>query len=178
MGAEGRTYRDILAFYYPGTSIGQSAQSFAWRKINGERVELWTTAPGHDQRLVPIADAALRQAEKIAGMRARVRPLVRVYPTVTAFRNATGEPGVVAGDERGRVIRLQPDPASQTVLHEMLHLVLEANARPDVPVWYREGLTAWLAGDRVVPERMRTLAARHGPARLLGWLRTGLPAGW
>jgi stage II sporulation protein D len=177
MGSEGRSYRDILAFYYPGTTVGQSAKSFAWRRLNGERVELWTTAPGRDQRLVPIADSALRQAEAISGMHARVRPLVRVYPTVAAFRNATGEPGSVAGDERGRVIRLQPDPTAQTVLHEMLHFVLEPNTRPNVPVWFREGLVAWLAGDPAVPERMRALAARHGRVALLSWLKTGLPAG-
>jgi stage II sporulation protein D len=177
MGSEGRSYRDILAFYYPGTTVGRSAQSFAWQRLNGERVELWTAAPGRDQRLVPVADAALRDAEAISGMHARLRPLLRVYPTVAAFRNATGEPGSVAGDERGRVIRLQPDPAAQTVLHEMLHFVLEANTRPDVPRWFREGLVAWLAGDQVVPERMRALAARHGRAELLGWLKTGLPAG-
>jgi stage II sporulation protein D len=176
MGSEGRTYRDILAFYYPGTAIGQSAQSFAWRTLNGERVELWTTAPGRDQRLVPIADAALRQAEEITSMHVRLRPLLRVYPTITAFRNATAEPGSVAGDERGRVIRLQPDPPSQTLLHEMLHFVLEANTRPDVPVWFREGLVALLAGDRVVPERIRTLATRHTRGELTRWLRTGLPA--
>jgi stage II sporulation protein D len=177
MGSERRSYRDILAFYYPGTTVGQSAQRFPWRKINGERVELWTTAPGRDQKLVPVSDTALRNAETITGMHARVRPLVRVYPTVAAFRNATGEPGSVAGDERGRVIRLQPDPAAQTVLHEMLHFVVEANTRPDVPLWFREGLVAWLAGDRVVPEKMRALAARHGRAELLSWLKTGLPAG-
>jgi stage II sporulation protein D len=177
MGAEGRSYRDILAFYYPGTTVGQSAQSFAWRKLNGERVELWTTSPGRDQHLVPIADAALGQAEEITSMRARLRPLVRVYPTVTAFRNATGETGQVAGDERGRVIRLQPDPALQTVLHEMLHFVLEANTRPDVPRWFREGLAALLAGDREVPERMGDLSAHHSRAEMLGWLKAGLPAG-
>jgi hypothetical protein len=177
MASEGRSYRDILAFYYPGTTVGQSAQSFAWRRINGERVELWTTAPAHDQRLVSIADSALRNAETITGMRARVRPLVRVYPTVTAFRNATGEPGMVAGDERGRVIRLQPDPLAQTVLHEMLHFVLEANTRADVPRWFREDLVELLAGDHGVPEQMRALSAQHTRAELLGWLRTGLPAG-
>jgi stage II sporulation protein D len=177
MASEGRSYRDILAFYYPGTIVGPSAQDFAWRKINGERAELWTTDPGHDQPLVPIADTALRKAETITGMRARLVPLVRVYPSVTAFRNATAEPGNVAGDERGRVIRLQPDPPAQTVLHEMLHFVLEANTRPDVPGWFREGLVAWLAGDHEVPERMRSLAAHHDRAEMLGWLKTGLPMG-
>jgi len=177
MGAEGRSASEILAFYFPGTTVGASAQDFAWRKLNGERVELWTTRPGRDQRLIPIADGALRKAEEISGMPARVRPLVRVYPTVEAFRNATGEPGSVGGDEHGRVIRLQPDPPAQTVLHEMLHFVLEAHTRPDVPLWFREGLVAWLAGDPVIPERMRALTAKHGKAELLGWLKSGLPAG-
>jgi len=176
MAFEGRSYRDILAFYYPGTSVGVSAQDFAWRRINGERVELWTADPGRDQPLVPIADAALRKAESITGMHARLTPLIRVYPNVTAFRNATAEPGSIAGDERGRVIRLQPNPAAQTLLHEMLHFVLEANTRPEVPVWFREGLAAWLAGDREVSEQMRTLAAHHGRAEMIGWLKTGLPA--
>ena len=175
MGEGGRGYREILAFYFPGTTVSQSAQSFAWRKINGERVELWTTAPARDQPLVQIADAALRKAEAIAAMHARVRPLVRVYPTVTAFRNATGESGMVAGDERGRVIRLQPNPAPQTVLHEMLHFVLEENTRPDVPRWFREGLAALLARDAEVPDQIRTLAAHHTRAEMLGWLKTGLP---
>jgi len=177
MGQEGRSAREILAFYFPGTRVGASARDFAWKKLNGERVELWTTVPGRDQRLIPMADGALRSAEGITGMQAGVRPLVRVFPTVEAFRNATGEPGSVGGDERGRVIRLQPDPAAQTVLHEMLHFVLEAHTRPDVPAWFREGLVAWLAGDRVVPERMRALAAKHGKAEMLGWLKNGLPAG-
>ena len=177
MGAEGHSASEILAFYFPGTTVGAAARDFAWRKLNGERVELWTTAPGRDQRLIAIADAALRHAEEVTGIPARVRPLVRVYPTVAAFRNATGEPGFVGGDERGRVIRLQPDAPAQTVLHEMLHFVLEEHTRPDVPRWFREGLVAWLAGDPVVPERMRALAAKHAKAEMLGWLRSGLPAG-
>ena len=177
MGTDGHSASEILAFYFPGTTVGASAQDFAWRKLNGERVELWTARPGRDQRLIPIADAALRKAEEITGMPARLRPLVRVYPTVEAFRNATGEPGSVGGDERGRVIRLQPDAPVQTVLHEMLHFVLEEHTRPDVPLWFREGLVAWLAGDVVIPERIRVLTAKHGKAELLSWLKSGLPAG-
>ena len=177
MADEGRSYREILAFYYPGATVGPSAQSFAWRRLNGERIELWTTTPAHDQPLVAIADDMLRQSESLTGFHARFRPLVRVYPTVAAFRNATAEPGTVAADERGRVIRLQPDPTGKTVLHEMIHLVLEPETDPAVPVWYREGLAALLAGDADIPQRMRDLAAHHTRAELIGWIRHGLPAG-
>src|ERR1019366_4323046 len=43
MGAEGRSYRDVLAFYYPGTAVGITARGLAWQRLGGERVALWTT---------------------------------------------------------------------------------------------------------------------------------------
>ncbi len=175
MGVAGRNYRDILAFYFPGAGVAVSAEGFAWRRLNGERVELMTATPARDQTLVAVADAALRRAEGIAGLPARLRPLLRVYPTVAAFRDSTGESGAVAGDERGRVIRLQPNPPAQTVLHEMLHLVVESNMHARMPIWFREGLVAWLAEDRVVPARMRSLALRYDRPAMLSWLNTGLP---
>ncbi len=175
MGVAGRSYRDILAFYFPGAAIGLSAEGFAWRRLNGARIELMTATPARDQRLVPVADAALRRAEEITGLQARLRPLVRVYPTVAAFRDSTGESGAVAGDERGRVIRLQPNPPAQTVLHEMLHLVVESNIHAPTPLWFREGLVSLLAEDRVMPARMHSLAVRYDRPAMLSWLNTGLP---
>jgi hypothetical protein len=59
----------------------------------------------------------------------------------------------------------------------MLHFILDANTRPDVPVWFREGLVAWLAGDGAISEQMQALTARYSRAELLGWLKSGLPRG-
>ncbi|MGH9613846.1 MAG: SpoIID/LytB domain-containing protein, partial [Bryobacteraceae bacterium] len=129
MGAAGKTYRQILDYYYPGTSIGITARCLDWRRLNGERVDLLSTDPPRDQRLLPRAEAALRRAESRTGMHLDLRPLAKVYPSVATFRDSTGEPGDVAGDARGRLIRLQPNPSEQTLLHEMLHLVVENHAR-------------------------------------------------
>src|SRR5262249_53101516 len=56
MGEEGRSYRQILDFYYPGTALGVAAQGFPWRQLGGERVDVITTKPGEDGFLVGVAD--------------------------------------------------------------------------------------------------------------------------
>jgi len=175
MGVTGKNYHEILAFYYPGTAIGQSARGFNWRHLEGERVELMTTEPQRDQHLTQTADSALLQAERLTGMQSRLRPLVRIYPTVSAFRDSTGESGAVAGDERGRVIRLQPNPSAQTMLHEMLHFVLEQNAAANAPRWLREGLVAYLAGDERVPPEVSGDVRKYGRTAMLAWITRGAP---
>jgi stage II sporulation protein D len=75
-----------------------------------------------------------------------------VYPTVAAFRDATGEPGWVAASTRGRTIRLQPTDVlrdagtlESTLRHESLHVLVESHAKPGTPLWFREGLVLYLA---------------------------------
>lgn len=56
---------------------------------------------------------------------------------------------------RGSSIVLQPDAvlrahggtASDTLLHEMLHVLVEAEAGERAPLWLREGLVGLLAGE-------------------------------
>lgn len=175
MGIAGKNYREILAAYYPGTISGLTAQGLRWQRLGGERVEVFSTRPSRDASWVAKADALLRRAETQTGMPMDRRPLIRIYPSVSVFRDSTGEPGWVAGDAQGRVIRLQPDPPEQTVYHELLHLVLEQRANPSVPSWFREELAQYLAGDAGQNGRMRRLVARYGKAAVTGWLTRGLP---
>lgn len=194
-GVAGHTYRQILAFYYPTTVPGVSAQGFSWELLGGERADVFTTRPGADRVLVALADRLLPEAERRSGLRYAGRARVRVYPSVAAFRDATGEPGWVAASTAGRTIRLQPVEAlrgalEETLLHELLHLVLESHAHPSAPDWLREGLAMHFAspgaanpasgGHRRFHEqsraRVRALIAQHGLAAVTGWLRNGLPA--
>jgi hypothetical protein len=98
----------------------------------------------------------------------------------------------VAAVTRGETVRLQPaavlrsrgalDP---TLLHEALHVAIEARARPGLPVWFREGLALHLS--EAGPDRDRAreaarlragrLIRQHGLAVVLGWVANGLPAG-
>ena len=54
MGEEGKSYREILAYYYPGTKLSTAAEGITWRKLTGEKVEVLTTRPAQDQALCSI----------------------------------------------------------------------------------------------------------------------------
>jgi len=177
-GRQGHTYRQILEHYFPGTLLGLSARGFAWTLMGGERVEVWSTHPQQDARVVSLADRALEEAERRTGFSTGRRPRLRVYPTVAAFRDATGEPGWVAASTLDRTIRMQPlalldDKLRATLLHEMLHVVLEERAHPKLPEWFREGLVEFLAGG--TESQVAELVRRHGREVVLGWLERGLP---
>jgi stage II sporulation protein D len=155
MGEEGHSYSEILAFYYPHTQLGVTAQGLRWTKVGSERFDLLTTQPEIDRSVFDIAIRALREAEDRSGLVLERHVTLRVYPTVAAFRDGTGEPGWVASSTRGDSIRLQPvevlkrNRSFDSVLrHEFLHMLVESKARPTTPLWLREGLVLWLNQDR------------------------------
>jgi stage II sporulation protein D len=151
MGEEGHSYREILAFYYPGTHLGVSAQGIAWEQFANEDVELLTTRPDRDRPLLPLATRFLHESEEATGLVYRTKPRLKVYATVAEFRNTTGEPGWIAASTRGRTIQMQPSDVLQntgmlesTIHHELLHMLIESYARPGTPLWFREGLVLYL----------------------------------
>jgi hypothetical protein len=140
--------------------------------LGGERLDLVTTRPDADRALVARADGLLRDAESLAGIQLATRPELRVYPTVSIYRNATGEPGWAAASTRGRVVRLEPlevlrasGATDSTLRHEFLHLLIESRARAGLPLWFREGLVLYLSGEGsaaaqpVPPIKVEELAA-------------------
>jgi len=147
MGEAGKTYKEILDFYYPGTALGLTAQGLRWHALGGERLEILTTRPQQEGFLVEQAEGVLQEMEQTAGWRLQTRPQIRVYPSIDVYRNATGKPGWVAATTRGRVIRLQPAATlrgagslSETLRHELLHMIVESRAHRSLPHWFREGI--------------------------------------
>ena len=158
MGEEGHSYREILSYYYPGTKLGVGAQGTQWQQLSSEDVELFTTRPERDRSLLPLATRLMHEAEESTGLVYGGDARLKVYPTVAAFRDSTGEPGWIAASTRGRTIRLQPTDIlrdagtlESTLRHELLHMLLEAHARAGTPLWYREGLTLYLAQPNANP---------------------------
>jgi stage II sporulation protein D len=158
MGEEGHSYREILAFYYPGTHLGVAAQGPPWQQLANEDIELFTTRPDRDRALLPIATRFLHRAEENTGLMYRGKPRLKVYATVAEFRNATGEPGWIAASTRGQTIQMQPSEVlreagtlDSTIHHELLHLLIESYARPDTPYWFREGLALYLSSSNGRP---------------------------
>ncbi len=164
----GQSYEDILRFYYPGTTLGVNAQGFRWKKMAGSRVDVFSTLGTPDQPVVAEADKALARAEAATHFRIEGRPVVRVYPTIRAWRDATGEPGWVAASTVGRTIRLQPAGVlraggilESTLLHEFLHLAVEGRANPALPLWFREGVVLYLADPEAPPSTRDTPVDRN-----------------
>jgi stage II sporulation protein D len=154
MASEGHNYREILAFYFPGTQLGINAQGLSWKLLGSDRLDILTTAPDQDRQWMDNALRALQRVEKRTGWTATQRPQLRIFPTVAAFRDSTGEPGWVAASTRGRTIRLQPAHVLQhagtlesTLVHELAHFLVESRARPGLPLWFREGLAQWIADE-------------------------------
>jgi stage II sporulation protein D len=153
MGAAGRSYREILAFYFPGAALGITGRGLTWQRLGGERVALFTTQPLLDGAVLALAERELRAAAERLRAEAPNGVEIRLYPDLDSFRNVTGEPGWVAARTDGRRIHLQPvevlrshGALESTVRHEMLHVVVESQAAAGLPVWFREGLVEYLAG--------------------------------
>jgi stage II sporulation protein D len=147
---QGETFRQILEFYFPGTRTGVTAQGLSWRRYSSPKLEVWAVeAP---QGLMEPAMRALAAAESRTGFTATVPVRIRLFPSVSSFRDSTGEPGWVAASTAAGTIRLQPLQAltargslDAVLLHEFLHVLVSGRARAAMPRWFEEGLVCHLA---------------------------------
>jgi stage II sporulation protein D len=153
MAAEGRSYRDILAYYYPGTAVGVTARGLPWQRLGGDSVTLWTTQPEQDGAVLAIAERASRAVTRRTNWPMPAHVEIRLYPDLDSFRNATAEPGWVAATTQGARIQLQPASVlrshgalEETLRHELFHVAVESRAAPGLLVWFREGIVEYLSG--------------------------------
>lgn len=155
MAAEGKSYREILSFYYPGTTVGITPQDEGWRAIRGDGWTLWTTSA--NKTMISPGDAAWKRAQSLLPLSKPLSPSVRLMPATELFRQSTGEPGWLLASTRGEQITLQPERVlrshgslDRTLLHEFLHVIVESEASPKAPLWLREGLVEALADEKLV----------------------------
>jgi len=194
-GKAGHSYLSILSFYYPGAVPGIAASGLRWQRGAGERVDAFAVDIAAARELAAAADAALSQAEAISGFTAGRRPQVRAYPTLPIYRDATGSSGTIAATTAGFSVRMQPlgllrsrGVLKSTLVHEMLHVLIDSHSHADLPEWYGEGLALYLTGAALGPGSsdlhrqhaaadalVRRLAKQYGRATLLAWVKSGLP---
>jgi stage II sporulation protein D len=152
MAMEGKTEKEILNFYFPGTVAGITPADNGWQRIAGPGWTLLTTEPA--AALVADGNSAWAQAQSLfAGLPGGKGPTVLELPTVELFRQTTGEPGWTLASTRGNTVFLQPAAVRQNnggtrpvLLHEFLHILVEQQAGQNAPLWLREGLVEILAG--------------------------------
>ncbi len=154
MARQGKSYREILSFYYPGTQLGTSGttESAKWQKRSNERVELLSTQPEIDAPILPTAQRILKEDEEAIGWKASAGVRLQVFATLDSYRDTTGQPGWVAASTRGKTIRLQPIAELQkraivesTLRHEVFHVLVEEKAKAATPLWFREGIVLFLS---------------------------------
>ncbi|HSE48616.1 MAG TPA: SpoIID/LytB domain-containing protein [Terriglobales bacterium] len=159
MAAQGRTYREILAFYYPGTTVAKGSPGVAWLTRKSSRFDA-LVATAADAAVLDLAERLLHDAESAIGWKLAQRPRLQVFPTLDAYRDTTGQPGWIAASTRGATIRLQPlatlrarSALESTLRHELLHMILEEHAVESAPLWLREGLALYFDGSPAPPAR-------------------------
>lgn len=152
MGKQGKSYREILAFYFPGTALGVSAQGLSWHRLHSEKLDLLTTDESRDSGVLSTAMGELHRIESSTALQIKSHPMLKIYPTLASYRDSTGGPGWVAASTRGNTIRLQPaellrqkGALEATLRHEFLHVLVDDNSRASLPLWFREGLVLYLA---------------------------------
>jgi stage II sporulation protein D len=209
MGLAGNSYSEILAFSYPGTAVGLTGRGISWQRLGGETMSLWTTQPDRDRTALAVAERLGRALALRTNWTLPAGIEIHAYPDLDAFRNATGEPGWVAAHTDGKRIHLQPIAVLRsrgvlqpTLSHELLHVLIESQAKPGPPVWFREGLAAFLESGRGtgVPRRppdedlrqtadvararrayadaeamVASLVQSYGEVTVLDWVKRGLP---
>ena len=154
MAAKGDNYRQILSFYYPGTKVSVLAKNVEWTMSRGKYTEAFAAQKGIAEQTVAATDRVVGELRSSYGFAEPLGLQVYVYPDMDAYRNGTGEPGWVAAHTAGMRIETQPLATLQqhggfarVMRHEVLHSMVENAARPTVPLWYREGLVEYLAGE-------------------------------
>ena len=151
MAREGKNYREILAFYYPNTELSRATQQ-PWQQRSDERFDLISINPDVDSEIFSVANQILERNERSVGWTLSTRVKLQVFPTLESYRDTTGQPGWVAASTRSFTIRLQPikelrrrSILESTLQHELFHLLIEARASANTPLWFREGLVLYLS---------------------------------
>ncbi len=177
--AEGSDAQAILAFYFPGLRVGPRPSSATTRPASRgiQPVAIRVVLPEADlAQLTTTRELAQRLLDEMA-TRLGVQPpgslTLRFHPTPLSNRDATGSPWWVAGTTSGGGIDLLPLAVlrrrgilESTLRHELVH-VLTNDALAGRPMWVREGLAAYLAGET---------ASTAGPAGPGGTAASSCPA--
>ena len=94
MAREGRGYREILAQYFPGTTLGEETTGAAWLTLSGQGFTL-ETSEAADAAFLPALARGLAEAESRSGLNPPHRPFAmqRLLPAGwPASRKATALP--------------------------------------------------------------------------------------
>jgi stage II sporulation protein D len=214
MAAEGKSAWEILAFYFPGTAVRILSGDEGWQETRVGGLSVRDTRPVSAERMAAL-ERAWSEAQRRFPPRRAVAPEIVFAPSTEIFRQMTSQPGWELASTRGNRVVLQPEAvllaqgrdSEETLLHELLHVLVEDEAEAKAPLWLREGLVEALAGESgasaptmsagamegallraesqsasqrahlAAGARVRGLIDRYGLSAVRGWLSSGVPTG-
>ena len=153
LAASGRSAREILARYFPGTEIRPATRES--EPQNETAIEIAVPAGEERERLrvEGLSQAALREFSAKTGVPPPPRIQLVFHPTVDAYVRASGKPWWTAGAANGNRVDFVPLSAlrdrgllEHILRHELAHVVTrERLARR--PIWVQEAVAMHLSGD-------------------------------
>jgi stage II sporulation protein D len=214
MASEGKSAREILEFYFPGTLVRILPTDDGWQETRVAGFVVRSAETVTAERMAAL-QRIWSEAQRRFPPKQAVAPEIVYAPTTEVFRELTSQPGWALASTQGSTIVLQPEEVlhaheadeSGTLLHEILHVLVEAEAGDRAPLWLREGLVEVLAGEagertasmsaseiesaleradsreaserahRAAAARVRGMVERYGISVVRGWLTSGVPAG-
>jgi len=209
MAVQGKSAREIVEYYFTGVSVGITPNDAGWQQSSNGLLRIRSV--GNDAAYEAAIQNAWAEAGKRFPMQKALTPEIVAAPSVEIFRQMTASPGWLLAATRGNNVVLQPwsilrNQTDSVLLHEFLHLCVESEAGAKAPLWLREGLVEYLAGDTQNGETMqaasletalrnpstqhesqrahaaaaakvRSLVNRYGITSVRGWLASGVPSG-
>jgi stage II sporulation protein D len=153
MAAEGRSFGDILAQYFPGAQAADETSGKSWQSFSHAGFVLETLTASDAAFLPEIARARAESSER-SGLNAAQAFTVRAFASTPAFRDATLAPGWTAAFSEGDWIATQPLATLAarrlllpTLRHEFVHALVEQQGGARGPLWLREGLAELWSAD-------------------------------
>ena len=158
MAAEGHTASEILAFYFPGTATRILPGGDGWQETRVGTIAVRATRPLSAQLQSAIPQTWTEAQSRFASRQAIALEVI-FAPSTEIFRQMTAQPGWALAGTRDKTIVLQPESVlfangralRPTLLHEMLHVLVESECNVRTPLWLREGLVEALAEPQTIP---------------------------
>ncbi|HET7113983.1 MAG TPA: SpoIID/LytB domain-containing protein [Pyrinomonadaceae bacterium] len=159
MAQRGFTHRQILAKYFPSTSLGSRATPVTTtRSLRSEhfRVTFPKSLDANEvTALVSLLESTRTQLLRRAGANVSLSQLeIVVNETTGDFTGRTGMPPWAAAATKNNRIELQPLALLKkrriletTVRHELVHVIVDSMGGGQTPRWLTEGMALYVAGE-------------------------------